>query len=60
MIELLVYNLTGGIVLQQTKQIYTPGVQEFQVKVDKLASGVFIYSIQNGKQILNGKFIKFE
>ena len=60
MIEFLVYNLTGELVLQQARQIYTPGVQEFQVTVDKLASGVFIYSIQNGKQISNGKFIKFK
>ena len=60
MIEFLVYNLTGELVLQQARQIYTPGVQEFQVTVDKLASGVFIYSIQKGKQISNGKFIKFK
>jgi hypothetical protein len=57
-IELNVFNLSGGIILHQTKQTYIPGLQEFQVAVDKFAAGVYVYSIQNGNQISYGKFIK--
>ncbi len=56
--ELTVYNLSGGIILHQTKQTYVPGLQEFQVAVDKFAAGIYAYSLKNGMQISYGKFIK--
>jgi hypothetical protein len=59
MIDVHVYNLSGGLILQQKKQVYALGVQEFQVAVDTITAGVYIYTIQNGKQISYGKFIKF-
>jgi hypothetical protein len=60
MIDLHVYSLIGGIVLEQSKQVYSTGVQEFLVPIDKLSAGVYVYSIQIGKQIFNGKFLKFK
>jgi hypothetical protein len=57
-VDLQLYNLNGGIILKQSKQIYTTGIQEFQVAIDRLSSGVYIYSIQNGNQITYGKLIK--
>jgi hypothetical protein len=59
-IDLHVYSLIGSLVLQQSKPVYSPGVQEFLVPIDKLSAGVYIYSIQIGKQIFNGKFLKFK
>jgi hypothetical protein len=60
MIELQIYSLNGSIVLQQSKPVYAPGVQEFLVPIHKLSAGVYVYSIQIGKQIFCGKFIKFK
>lgn len=59
-IDLHVYNLNGGLVMQQVKQVINPGVQEFLVEINTLTSGVYIYSIKNGKSIYYGKFIKFK
>jgi hypothetical protein len=60
MIELQIYSLNGSIVLQQSKPVYTSGMQEFLVPIHKLSAGVYAYSIQIGKQIFSGKFMKFK
>jgi hypothetical protein len=60
LIDLQIYSLSGGLLFQQSKPVYAPGVQEFLVSVDKLSSGVYVYSIQIGKQFFYGKFIKFK
>jgi hypothetical protein len=52
------FNLSGGIILHQTKQTYVPGLQEFQVAVDKFPAGIYVFSLKNGTQISYGKFIK--
>jgi hypothetical protein len=57
-IELNIYNERGKLCLQQLKQTYTPGIQELQVNVDRLSSGVYFYSFYDGKQKYYGKFIK--
>jgi hypothetical protein len=57
-VDLQLFNLNGGIILKQSKQINTTGIQEFQIAVDRLSTGVYIYSIQNGSQISFGKLIK--
>lgn len=57
-IELKIYNEHGGLSLQQSKQTYMPGVQEFQVIVDRLSAGLYIYSLHIGKQVYYGKLIK--
>ncbi len=56
--ELTMFNLSGGIILHQTKQTYVPGLQEFQVAVDKFPAGIYVFSLKNGTQISYGKFIK--
>jgi hypothetical protein len=57
-VDLQLFNLNGGLILKQSKQIYTTGIQEFQIAVDMLTSGVYLYSIRNGDQISYGKLIK--
>ena len=53
-----IYAVTGALVLQQYNQVIIPGIQELQIPVSKFATGIYVYSIQNGKEITYGKFIK--
>jgi len=54
-----IYTLNGKLLLQQSRQVLSPGLQELQMNVDKLNSGMYLYSIENGNRIYHGKFTKF-
>jgi hypothetical protein len=46
------------MVLQQNNQVVLPGVQELQIDISKLTSGLYVYAIQTEAAINYGKFIK--
>jgi hypothetical protein len=53
-----VYSVKGDMVLQQNNQVVLPGVQELQIDISKLTSGLYVYAIQTEAAINYGKFIK--
>ena len=55
--DLYVYDAQGKMVKSQRLNI-TEGNNNYQIAVDQLASGDYIFQINTGKEKINGKFIK--
>lgn len=53
-----IYSLKGELVYQEYHQVVLPGIQELQINVSKLQSGMYVYAIQNGIAVQYGKFLK--
>ncbi len=54
----MVYKITGELIMQSNIDVIAPGWQDILLKVDALSPGVYIYSVRNGTDVRNGKFIK--
>jgi Right handed beta helix region/Secretion system C-terminal sorting domain len=53
-----IYNEKGERQLQQYQQEPAAGLHEIRSDVSRLPAGTYFYSIKNGNEILNGKFLK--
>ena len=55
--KLEIFDLTGRKIFKEQRDI-SEGVQEWELKVDHLSSGVYLYQVHMLGNSLNGKFIK--
>jgi hypothetical protein len=56
--SLAIYNLSGVRVLTQSVQVQFPGVQDMQIEISQLAHGAYAYTLKNGNETRQGKFVK--
>lgn len=54
--SLKLYNITGQLVYQE-QAAYSTGIQEIPIEMNGFASGVYLFSLSDGKQVKVGKFV---
>lgn len=57
-VSLLVYDLSGKMLLQKNQNYQSDSDCEINISVNMLPTGIYLYSIKTGGQVQSGKFIK--
>ena len=57
---LKVYSMQGSLIIQKYMESINGNDGEVQIEVSTLNNGIYIYSVQSGKEIISGKFLKIK
>lgn len=56
--SLMIYDLSGKLLLTKNQAYQTGEVDEIQVQVDRLSTGIYLYSLICGGKVQSGKIVK--
>ena len=56
--SLMIYDLSGKLLIKQSQVYQTGDVEEIKVQVDGLGTGIYLFSLKCGEKIQSGKMIK--